>query len=163
MTCVWDLLEVMRFPGEGESAVVNVREVRRQVCAVVAESTLAVDLDDLAVMVSEVATNAIRYTASGRADGRLCVAVLLGLDRLRVEFDDDGEAETVPAIPEGAGEAGRGLGMVAALSTAWGYSVSDDARRGVTVWFELPATAGECLGRDLDRPGAEGGSVGSPA
>jgi anti-sigma regulatory factor (Ser/Thr protein kinase) len=114
-----------------------VRGVRRFVRSVLAALGSRVDLGDVAVMVSEVATNAYRYSASGKPGGGVRVAVLGAAGRVRVEIQDDGGAVTVPAIPAEAGVRGRGLLLVQELSDAWGYRVDESGDRRVTVWFEV--------------------------
>ncbi|OLT13992.1 hypothetical protein BJF79_19345 [Actinomadura sp. CNU-125] len=92
-------------------------------------------------MVDEVATNALRYTASKRPGGGVQVAVLTAVHRVRVEITDDGGAASLPVVKVVASDAwaecGRGLAMVACLSDCWGFEVGDDDGRPVTVWFEV--------------------------
>jgi PAS domain S-box-containing protein len=81
------------------------------------------------LLVSELVTNAIRYTAMP------CDLTLrYGERALYVEVSD---ADTrVPTLlhPTDTDEDGRGLQLVAILSTAWG---SRTTRTGKTVWFQL--------------------------
>jgi anti-sigma regulatory factor (Ser/Thr protein kinase) len=79
----------------GRSA--QVRTSRRFVVAGLAARSVAVDRDVVALLVSELVTNAVVHSASGRADGTLLVGYQLardGLDpkrlRLRVEVRDLG-------------------------------------------------------------------------
>ena len=97
--------------------------------------TLGVDLDDAALLVTEVATNALRHGGPG---------VDLWLRRvaeggLRVEIVD-GRAESLPRLrtPGADDEGGRGLLLVSGLARAWG---SERLSAGKCVWFELPPTA----------------------
>ena len=84
--------------------------------------------------VSEFCANAIAHTASGRG-GVFTVEVDCPRDGVaRVAVTDDGGA-SVPAAGSGdlMAEGGRGLAMVAACTSCWGFS---DAYPGRTVWAE---------------------------
>lgn len=85
--------------------------------------------DVLALLVSEVATNAVVHGA-----GEVQVRVLLVADRLRVEVSDEAEGVPTPRRSDLEAEGGRGLALVEALSTSWGVAAS---ATGKTVWFEL--------------------------
>ncbi|WP_170177691.1 ATP-binding protein [Thermomonospora umbrina] len=115
----------------------DVREVRRFVRKRL--DGTGVDAADLSVVVSEVATNAVTHSLSGKPGGRLRVAVLVARDRVRLEFTDDGGLPGRPKGPDGAEEGGRGLLIVAGLTDAWGWDVGDDGR--TTVWVDMLRTA----------------------
>lgn len=92
-------------------------------------------LDDAALCLSELVTNALRYTKSGK-DGQVRVEVSHSPQIVRVEVIDDGGAASVPHLAM-AGETdvcGRGLLIVAFLSTSWGVGRRDE---GHAVWFEI--------------------------
>lgn len=93
----------------------------------------AVDAAEL--IVSELATNAIRHTASGRFGGRFLVSVQAHPDRLWLGVLDEG-GQTSPLVfrhfPDG--EDGRGLLLVASLAIDWGVWGDE---RGRTVWAAL--------------------------
>jgi anti-sigma regulatory factor (Ser/Thr protein kinase) len=129
----------LAFPG-GPSAVALAR------AAVVgrAEAALPANrLRDLALMTSEVVTNAVRHGGAAGAHDRVRVRVLTGGPRVRVEVRDDGpgfDPSERPAAAAAPGESGMGLGLVAGLADAWGAE-----REGATtvVWFEVdPARRG---------------------
>jgi serine/threonine-protein kinase RsbW len=91
--------------------------------------------ETLLICVSELAANAIEHTASG-AGGVFIVGV--GRPRDGVAFvavTDCGGAEE-PAVrdADGLAEGGRGLALVAACSSRWGYR---NATAGRTVWAEV--------------------------
>jgi anti-sigma regulatory factor (Ser/Thr protein kinase) len=90
--------------------------------------------DDVILLASEVVTNAIVHTASGK-DGTFTVVVhpLDGLVRVEVH---DGGSETPPGIRSAGDQAvsGRGLAFVESLATRWGHLGNRDGR---VVWFEV--------------------------
>ncbi|WP_075905533.1 ATP-binding protein [Actinomadura sp. CNU-125] len=137
----WDGRATGRITG-GDGEGVDVRAVRRWVrCEFERLGSDRLDLADVDLMVDEVATNALRYTASKRPGGGVQVAVLTAVHRVRVEITDDGGAASLPVVKVVASDAwaecGRGLAMVACLSDCWGFEVGDDDGRPVTVWFEV--------------------------
>ncbi|MFB7495824.1 SpoIIE family protein phosphatase [Streptomyces sp. NPDC056161] len=107
--------------------------------------------EDMELLVSEVATNALVHARSD-VDVRLREYV----DRLRVEVrDSDPHPPVVVAVLEGdrgddEAESGRGMLIVDALASSWGTS---PAGRGKTTWFELTTAArngGPLSGRGAD-------------
>jgi anti-sigma regulatory factor (Ser/Thr protein kinase) len=122
------------FPGEKTQA----RSVRAWI-----ESFLpACDaLDDLVLIASELAANAVTHTRSGQADARFTVDVTWSPDCARVVVGDQGSDE-IPDSPGNPGEqelthaeTGRGLLIVYALSAAWGLAGNADAR---WLWADVP-------------------------
>jgi anti-sigma regulatory factor (Ser/Thr protein kinase) len=90
--------------------------------------------DDVVLLASELATNAVLHTASGDG-GMFRVAVRLADGVVRVEVHDGGSASPPGVAPFGEpGESGRGLELVAAIATRWGH---DGGRNGRVVWFEV--------------------------
>jgi anti-sigma regulatory factor (Ser/Thr protein kinase) len=92
-------------------------------------------LYDCTLCATELMTNALRYTDSGRG-GRILVKVLASPGRVRVEVTDDGGARSVPHLcdPDALEVCGRGLRIVDAMSTEWGV---ERANPGHRVWFAL--------------------------
>jgi anti-sigma regulatory factor (Ser/Thr protein kinase) len=90
--------------------------------------------DDVILLASEVATNAIMHTASGK-DGTLTVVVDGDDKRVRVEVHDDGSG-SAPDVgtAESEQESARGLYLVEELATRWGHYGGRDGR---VVWFEV--------------------------
>lgn len=120
----------------------DVREVRARVRRTLADAlggrTDGFDLGDIDLMVCEIATNAVRHTASGETGGGIRVTVMASSTRLRVEVRDDGGAAHAPGIPSRQfewTESGRGLMVVEGLARDWGAAVDRDG--GGTVWFEV--------------------------
>ncbi|MER5323458.1 ATP-binding protein [Streptosporangium roseum] len=127
------------FPGE-ESSVPAARAWAHGLLAVrLAPGTL----DDVVLLLSEVVTNAVAHSDSGRtAGGRMTVHVTRDRKSVHVEVTDDGSATSVPAVrvPEADSDGGRGLWLVDLLATAWGSHHDDEAGR--SVWFEVAERSG---------------------
>jgi anti-sigma regulatory factor (Ser/Thr protein kinase) len=89
---------------------------------------------DVTLLASELATNAIRHTASGM-DGTFSVCVHIQDSQIRAEVHDLG-CDTAPSVrrtgsPE---ESGAGLRLVDAIADRWGFY---GGPRGRVVWFEM--------------------------
>ncbi len=105
----------------------SVSEARRHVREVLRDQPRGV-VDVAELLTSELVTNAIRHGASG-------FELKIELDEnVRVEVRDEGAGSphVVSAGPQDP--SGRGLGIVEALSIAWGVVPAAD---GKTVWYEL--------------------------
>jgi serine/threonine-protein kinase RsbW len=103
-------------------------------------------LDDVLLMVSEIASNAVRHTASGDGGGWFDVTVSADGYKARVEITDRGSSSE-PRIPDddgglGAGvlTGGRGLRIVDALADGWGHGGDELGR---VVWFEITGKPGD--------------------
>ncbi|MEY9861530.1 anti-sigma regulatory factor (Ser/Thr protein kinase) [Catenulispora sp. GAS73] len=93
-------------------------------------------VDDVVLVASELAGNAIRHSASGKPGGSFVLQVAEFTDAWHVRVDDQGSlGSPSPKDTEEADEAGRGLPVVAALTRAWGV-IGDS--KGRTVWAEIP-------------------------
>ncbi|MFC0040836.1 ATP-binding protein [Actinomadura rayongensis] len=107
-------------------------------------------LDDLLTVGSETVGNAVAHTASGRPGGRVTVALTATARGYRLEVGDDGADGARPHVRPGSdedlvddplagAENGRGMRIVAALTSAWGYWERGDR---TVVWAEfVPARA----------------------
>ena len=102
----------------------------------VAEHAASLQTDlvaDAELLVSELVTNAVRY-------GRAQITMRMNLEPplIGVTVHDEGEALPPSSItPQQADDAsGRGLLIVASLSSTWGVNV-DDGASGKTVWFHI--------------------------
>lgn len=91
-------------------------------------------LDDAILLTSELCTNTLQHTDSGRG-GSFEVTVYRGHSSLRVEVRDDG-SQTVPDIPQFGelSENGRGLELVDLIATRWGQNGDEYGR---CIFFEL--------------------------
>jgi anti-sigma regulatory factor (Ser/Thr protein kinase) len=90
--------------------------------------------ETLITCVSELCANAVAHTASGRG-GVFVVEVDTrreGVARIAVT-DDGADGVPVPGVLDLTAEGGRGLAMVAACTSRWGYA---DAAPGRIVWAE---------------------------
>jgi anti-sigma regulatory factor (Ser/Thr protein kinase) len=96
---------------------------------------------DIAVVVSELVTNALRHALPGRGGTEPQGPVRLGLLQhgcwLLCAVADPGKAAPVPRTPGVLAEAGRGLQMVRVLSDQWGYTTPSD--EGKVVWATFTA------------------------
>jgi anti-sigma regulatory factor (Ser/Thr protein kinase) len=96
------------------------------------------DLCDVAVLVSEVVTNAVRHGGMG-PDDTIVVHVAIGGELLRVEVCDHGPGFTPRATARSRVDGGgNGLLLLQRLSTCWGVAGVD----GTCVWFERALAAG---------------------
>ncbi|GGL32818.1 ATP-binding protein [Planomonospora parontospora] len=131
------VLEVLRrreFPGVPASVAEARAWARDLLTGQVSGDTLDVAL----LLLSEVFTNSVVHSDSGRVPGGTVTVYLGALDGLaHVEVIDDGSATTMPflraATPDG--ENGRGLALVDLLAAKW--SVHHDEETGTAVWFQV--------------------------
>jgi anti-sigma regulatory factor (Ser/Thr protein kinase) len=125
----------------------QVREARRFLAGLLDGCPAA---DDALLCVSELATNAVLHSRSGRPGGRFTVCVRVTAGRLRVAVADEGgpwERQRDSGRQRGGGrsagavaergreeQSGRGLLIVGELASRWGR---EDGAAGRTVWFEI--------------------------
>lgn len=127
----------MRFPGCPEI----LRDVRIYVVRwLVTELPEAVEdgelLDNVRLLTTELAANAIKHTISGRwSKGSFRVRMWLGAGQVRVEVLDQGWWSGPRLRNDPDETSGRGLHILATVATSWGVSRRRFSR---TVWFELP-------------------------
>jgi len=112
-----------------------VPQARRFVAGVLGEDFPV--LDEVLLLVDEVAANAVRHSASGDG-GEFEVSVWLNEGAVRVEIGDQG-GESEPRLgganlPADALTGGRGLRIVDALAAKWGHAGDELGR---VVWFEV--------------------------
>lgn len=104
------------------------RSARGLVTELAEQWRFTAELDEVAVMVSELVTNAVRY---GRGSRTLTLVRLP--DRLCVEVGDSHESHPRLRPSNALSERGRGLAVVAALAHRWGSRATS---HGKAVWFE---------------------------
>jgi serine/threonine-protein kinase RsbW len=134
-----DRLSIMAadwFPGTPD----QVGQARRFITGVLGDDCPG--LDDVLVMASEIATNAVRHTRSGGPGGWFDMTVSVAGDTIRVTVTDCGGASEPRVRHDGPGGAvavgGRGLSLVDALATRWGFTGDRMSR---VIWFELSQKA----------------------
>ncbi|WP_436758215.1 ATP-binding protein [Streptosporangium sp. V21-05] len=116
------------FPG----SPVAIAEARRFITTLLRTWPIT---EDAELIISELATNAIRHSASGRFGGSFTVSVHVDGDRLWVGVLDQG-GPSLPRLlpPQEDEEDGRGLNLVTKLAADWG--VAGDYK-GRIVWAAL--------------------------
>ena len=87
---------------------------------------------DVAIVVTELATNAVRHARSG-----FTVSLMLGTDAVQVRVEDARPLAGSHGVPPLPVSADHGLGLVDAVAARWGVQPADG---GKTVWAELPLT-----------------------
>jgi anti-sigma regulatory factor (Ser/Thr protein kinase) len=121
------------FPGHAA----QLRQVRRWLSGLLPDVPAR---DDVILVAVELATNAVKHTASGRG-GSFAVAItwLAESAGVRIAVADDGTATGPQAArgPDLLSEHGRGLAVVRGLATRSG--ARGDHRGGLT-WAEVPWT-----------------------
>ena len=94
---------------------------------------------DIAIVVSELVTNALRHALPGAGDTRLRRPIQLGLLQLGpcvlCAVADPSPAVPAPRIPGSLSETGRGLHIICALSDQWGCTAPSDTGKAVWATF----------------------------
>jgi len=112
-----------------ETVPTSVARIRRFVTHATGEVAPGVEPDTVALLVSEVATNALVHGV-----GQVRVRVLPTAAGVRVEVHDGSSVLPTKRDATPLDEGGRGVALVEALSSSWGSQADDD---GKTVWFEV--------------------------
>jgi anti-sigma regulatory factor (Ser/Thr protein kinase) len=119
-------------------------EARDLVRAVLGDSHPAVG--DAVLLASELVTNAVTHTRSGRPGGTVNIGIEVTAQppevRIRVR-DAGGHSTPVVGATNVDGEHGRGLAIIASLASDWGTEVTDSGR---TTWCRLVVGANEHRG-----------------
>ncbi|MFD8967739.1 ATP-binding protein [Streptomyces sp. NPDC059568] len=92
--------------------------------------------DDVALIVSELGTNALLYTASGTDVGVFHVALALSNHVIAISVTDAGNADTAPTITYANEDALRGRGLDMIRTLAHGVTIHNNGQ-GHTVTAEL--------------------------
>jgi anti-sigma regulatory factor (Ser/Thr protein kinase) len=134
------ILGAVTVPGEPE----QVSRARGFVARTLTEAGLPrVDSDAATLLTSELVTNAVLHTDSGKPGGMVSVVVLGLPDGVLVEVTDGGSASAPVVKADALAGEGQGLYLVQQMASQWGYR-RDLA--GTTVWFHLvtepPVTGG---------------------
>lgn len=119
-------------PGAGAGSV---RAARDFAVATLHRWGVAERSHDIATVVSELLTNALRHALPGSGEAQPRWPIRLGLLQLRpcvlCAVADPSTVAPVPQLSGALGETGRGLHIVCALSDRWGYTPSGT---GKVVW-----------------------------
>ncbi|MGY3202553.1 ATP-binding protein [Streptomyces sp. TE5632] len=97
----------------------------------------------VALVVGELAANAVRHGRVPGHDFRLRIALDEVAGLVRIEVADAAAAKRPPVVPPSScpeGESGRGLLLVDVLAECWGWEPREPV--GKTVWAEVPVTGG---------------------
>jgi anti-sigma regulatory factor (Ser/Thr protein kinase) len=123
--------EIVSFERAYPGTVNQPRRVRADLARVAAQFPR---VDELTLLASELATNAILHSRSGHPDHKFTVRVALYLgDYVWVEVIDEGGAWTPDMYDD---EHGRGLAVVAGVAGDGNWGIEGDVRSRVT-WFRL--------------------------
>jgi anti-sigma regulatory factor (Ser/Thr protein kinase) len=127
-----------RTPGPDARAV---GEARRFTVATLQRWGVADRAEDIALVVSELLTNALRHALPGPGEPRGRRPVRLGLLQpgpcVLCAVADPSRRPPVPAEPGCLAETGRGLQVIAQLADTWGYTPPSET--GKVVWAVLSA------------------------
>jgi anti-sigma regulatory factor (Ser/Thr protein kinase) len=97
---------------------------------------------DAAVIVSELVTNALRHGfrghPNGTADGGVELILWQRSRHLVCVVTDPSSEPPVRAAPDASAEAGRGLQVIQALASTWGWSRLDAHRKAVWAALQVP-------------------------
>ncbi|MGH3322428.1 MAG: ATP-binding protein [Streptosporangiaceae bacterium] len=115
----------------------SVAVARRRLCdELFARGVTAPAVDDAALVVSELLSNALRH-ARPLPSGAVRVAWRVGDEEVEVAVSDGGSPMVpTPRHPRASALGGRGLGIVAFVAETWGVHREQEE---TTVWAVLPA------------------------
>lgn len=116
------------FPPEPES----VGRARAFVTGLLESAGHATAIDVVTLLVSEIATNAVRHARSSFA-----LTTLVNGSTIRIEVADGADAVPTVREPDELAVGGRGMMLVELLSERWGV---EDRVEGKVVWFEISPT-----------------------
>jgi hypothetical protein len=120
----------------------SVRAARDFTLATLHRWSVAERSDDIAIVVSELLTNAVRHALRAPGDIRPRRPVRLGLLQpgpcVLCAVAAPGRAPPVLQAPSFFAETGRGLHIICALSDRWGYTIPSDTGKVVWATFTSP-------------------------
>jgi anti-sigma regulatory factor (Ser/Thr protein kinase) len=134
-----ELLVSLALPGDS-TAPARAREALRDI------PELDTIRDDASLVVSELVTNAVKY--SGATDGdRITLSVLVGGDRVKIQVHDPARTDLRPQVRNIRGQdvGGLGLRLVSRIARRW----DTEWRNGRIVWADL--TFGDPAARRVNR------------
>lgn len=113
------------------------REARAFACLTLDSLGFGEMADHAALVVSELATNAIRH--GSEPGDPVVLRIIPGPDAIRLEVWDRGTGLPAPAPDDPTAESGRGLPLIEALTTRWGVRLLPDG--GKIVYADLPCSS----------------------
>jgi len=126
-------------PGTGTGSV---RVAREFTLATLYRWGLAGRSEDIAIVVSELLTNALRHALPADGDPQPRRAIRLGMihhePSVLCAVADPGRTPPVLRAPGTLAETGRGLQIIGALSDRWGYTPLSDTGKVVWATFTAP-------------------------
>lgn len=136
------------FPGAAERTpgvdAGEVRAARDFTTTILQRWGVAGRCEDIAIVVSELLTNALRHALPHSAGTRARWPIRLGLlwpgQCVVCAVADPSRTPPVPRKPEHLGETGRGLHVIAALSDQWGYTTPGDMGKILWAMFSTQLT-----------------------
>jgi anti-sigma regulatory factor (Ser/Thr protein kinase) len=115
-----------------EPVALDVRAARAFVASALSEAGYVGDVDTVLLLVSELATNAVRHARTGFE-----LTIDVGRSGVRVTvIDDAGQAEPRVRQARPSDTDGRGLQIVDRLAATWGCDAVGVDRKAV--WFTVP-------------------------
>ncbi|MER7207480.1 ATP-binding protein [Streptosporangium sp. NPDC000239] len=126
------MLGQVALPGEISSVPAARRHVRELL-----DSVGHTDNDDALLLVTEIVSNAVRHSRSGRPGGRVTVSVAAHDGTIHIDVTDGGSADRHPRLcskVDTDSGGGRGLWLVQEIASAWGWH---EIPAGRVVWFRL--------------------------
>jgi anti-sigma regulatory factor (Ser/Thr protein kinase) len=126
-----------RWHEQFTGGAVAVREARHLVRERLGDELPPQRLDDVELLVSELASNSVRHCDA--RSGRLTMEADVSDRRVRLRVCDEGHGFEEPdePAPDADGEGGYGLVLVDRLADRWGVNRND----GFCVWFEVGRAA----------------------
>lgn len=113
------------------------RQARHWIMRSIAEAGVhGVSNQVIELLAGEVVANAVLH---GPADGEILVEVRIDGEAVKVSVTDESPDRPRVLHPEPTAASGRGMALVAALSTDWGIERRE--RGGKTVWFSVDPEA----------------------
>ena len=99
-------------------------------------------IDEVLLATSELASNAVLHSDSGLSGGVFTIRLAISSDHVRIEVLDQGgqwsgqggRADGTRDAQEDDGQCGRGLAVVAAITSAWGIAGDEEGR---IAWCEI--------------------------
>jgi len=136
----------------------SVRAARDFTVAILHRWGMAERSQDIAIVVSELMTNALRHAVPGPGDTGPRRPIRLGLLQpgpcVLCAVADPGKAAPAPKRPGSRDETGRGLQLIRALTDRWGYTTPSETGKVVWALFS-PQPTPPASARYLSRPGRD--------